>query len=176
MVTKNWYTQVKTHMAMTTIPNSIKNLDGSLYTSGYANNNYGATAVAAMMFQYSTVTLTHASNSIQSRGICLGSGTTAATIDDYMLENPISSGLSAMVTKVYDDEYNRTWVITLTNTSSDDITIGEIGYAGEAFYAASGSYSTYALYDRTVLDSPITIPAGGVGQINYTIRFQFPAE
>ena len=28
--------------------------------------------------------------------------------------------------------------------------------------------------ERTVLETPVTIPAGGVGQVTYTIRMNYP--
>ena len=58
-------------------------------------------------------------------------------------------------------------VLTITNNNATDITIGEVGIV----YQGS---NTAALLERTVLDSPITIPAGGVSQITYTIRMNYP--
>lgn len=174
MVTKNWYNQFKSNMGMTTIPTGVKDLQGTAYTSGYASTSYAGSLVSGLLFQNAIVAKAH-NTLIASRGICLGSGTTPATIDDYKLENPITTGFSASVVRQYDAQYNSTFVITLTNTSADDIVIGEIGYVGDAHYGAGNSYAAYVLFDRTVLDSPITIPAGGIGQITYTIRLNYPA-
>lgn len=58
--------------------------------------------------------------------------------------------------------------MTITNNNETDITIGEVGIV----YQTGSSYSV--LFERTVLESPITIPAGGVGQVTYTIRMNYP--
>ena len=43
-------------------------------------------------------------------------------------------------------------------------------------YTGNSIYTTYPyLIERTVLESPITIPAnGGVGQVTYKIRMDYP--
>lgn len=62
-----------------------------------------------------------------------------------------------------------------TTTGDSAISIGEIGLIA----SSSNSYTTAdykALYERTVLDTPVTIEAGGVGIVNYSIKLQYPTE
>ena len=111
-------------------------------------------------------------------GVVFGTGNTAPTIDDYQMagehfvdyteshsfENTIDG-----TTRTLSCRY------TLTNTSTESVTIGEIGLSGNA-YRKNGSWYYYTgfLLERSVLDSPITIPAGGVGVITYTLKFALP--
>ena len=60
----------------------------------------------------------------------------------------------------------------MQNTSGADITICEIGKIGR-FYSGSKNY--HVLVDRTVLDTPITIPAGETKVLSHSIRINYPA-
>lgn len=114
-------------------------------------------------------------------GVYFGSGTTPATPDDYKLENPIATGLSVVAPAGVSftrgdgyDEYSVTFGVT---ASADQVIITEIGLKSCSYtYIASGTQANtynYALFDRTVLDEPITIPAGQSKQVTYTIRFNY---
>lgn len=114
-----------------------------------------------------------------SYGIMIGTGTTPATEDDYMLESKITSGVTASGTShsVNVDESGNPYLeylFTITNTSENDLTISEIGYV-QIINAAtsSGTASTsgdYFLMDRTVLDNPVTIAASESAAIKYTLK------
>ena len=113
-----------------------------------------------------------------SSTIRIGSGTTPATINDYNLESMLSSGFTSTISKEYglDSDNNPyvTFTIAVSNTSSSAMTIGEIGLflgfgASSTQYATSQTSST-VMVDRTVLDSPITIPAGEAATITYTLK------
>lgn len=118
-----------------------------------------------------------------SYGIRVGSGTRPATDEDYALESQVTSGLTATVTTnvvEYDASGNPTAKIglTITNTSDSDITIAEVGsFQNVRSAATAGGTSTAraTLFDRTVLDSPITIPAGGAAVLTYRIGGVLPA-
>lgn len=113
-------------------------------------------------------------------GIMFGTGTTPATLTDYKLESQITSGISAAysgnASVDSDGNLHKSAFYTITNTSSDDITISEIGYAerlsGSSTIGDSGISSTSisCLFDRTLLTNPITIPAGEAGVIKYDIK------
>ena len=105
-------------------------------------------------------------------GVVFGSGTTKPTIDDIDLENRITAGLSVTcgglnLGKVADGQYCAWASYTVTNTSEEEITISEIGVL--TCYFNSGHYPI--LMERTVLDEPITIPAGEQKIITYKINF-----
>lgn len=105
-----------------------------------------------------------------SGGVIFGDGDTEPIVDDYKLSGNLISGLSASVvqTQTVEDDYMEIEnVYTLTNTNTTEVTIREVAYCHQL--------SAYGvLMERTVLDEPVTIPAGGVGQVTYTIRMNYP--
>lgn len=106
-------------------------------------------------------------------GVIFGTGTTPPTIDDYCLSGDIVStfSYSSSVKKSVDNggvTYTATY--TLTNTSDEDITIGEVAM----ICSIRSTYGWDMLLERTVLDEPLTIPAGGIGQVTYTVRQNLP--
>lgn len=116
-------------------------------------------------------------------GIAVGSGDTAATENDYTLESPFTSGITGSISPAgtcalrYNsdtDSYSYYIDITVTNMGSESITIREIGKYGNHYYsdtkgtnAASNSAKTAVLFDRTVLENPVTIAAGEAAVIRY---------
>ena len=146
----------------------IKPTDGSTYyLSGYSNNN---------CFPYSVSN--SFTTSLNSQGIVLGSGTTAATEDDYRIETPITSGLSVNVTRTYsldtDGNPSEHFLLAVTNTSSASITVSELCYQQILYAYASPDGNSPAVktfcFDRTLLDSPVTIAAGETAVIRYTLK------
>lgn len=114
-----------------------------------------------------------------SAGVAFGTGTAPVTFNDYKLSGDYISGLTASITQNAgsdDDGVWKTALYTLTNSNDYDVTIGEVG----SFITCCSSTSTQAtsrysaLVERTVLSSPVTIPAGGIGQVTYTLRFNYP--
>lgn len=109
-------------------------------------------------------------------GFRVGTGTTQPTEQDYSLESVITSGLSGSVTgssnRNADGNIDTTFQITLSNTSSAAITVGEIGYYGkQSCYATEGgaSSSLFVMYHRAVLNSPVTINPGESAIINFHV-------
>lgn len=112
-----------------------------------------------------------------------GSGTTPPTMDDYKLEGTVATNCTCSHTiesTISEDGSEGTMTVTYTITNNNDaeITIGEIGIFLEMYWLTGYSTCTNYPYlvERTVLESPITIPAGGVGQVTYTIRMNYPVE
>ena len=112
-------------------------------------------------------------------GVSFGTGTTPATASDYQLESTLNStqitvsnpsAVSYSRGDTY-EEYSVTFGIT--NKTAEAITISEVGLTAAPYYSSSGTTSVYVLVDRTVLDTPVTIPAGQSKQITYTIRFNY---
>ena len=175
MITKNF----KTILALILESNNyssdsvlaVKNTAGAIRYIGCYFNNYNF-----------PVAINHAMqiNSTQTaQGVYVGTGSTAPTADDYKLEAVIASGITASDPSRYvnvDSDGNPyiQLIYTLTNTTSSDITINEIGYiqtmrtsntAGTSATAAS-----YLMLDRTVLSTPVTVPANGTAAIKYTLK------
>lgn len=119
------------------------------------------------------------SNSPPACGIYFGTGTTAATKDDYTLEAPITSGLSfsgatKTIGQISDGVYAAIGTFDVANTSGEDITISEIGVVTyvNSVNNVTTVYTGYpVLMERTVLEHPITIPVGESRLVTYTITF-----
>ena len=169
MVTMNWYYVFKSSRGECVLSNVMKTWSGNTMNAGYAvsSSNQGIVNDTLLLKQ------DNVSFSETGTGIVLGSGTTPPTLHDYRLVSLITSGLTPTVSMTYDEEENLVYKITLTSTASEPISIGEIGIRA-GFYAGSNSGLNYALMERTVLDEPVTIPAGGVGIVEYAIRMQMP--
>lgn len=121
------------------------------------------------------------SSSQTSVGVSFGTGTTPAAASNYQLESILNSqqiGVStpSAVSFSRADTYEEYSVsFGVTNKAAEAITISEVGLTTKPYYMANGNQYTYyyALVDRTVLDEPITIPAGQSKQVTYTIRFNY---
>ena len=114
-------------------------------------------------------------NNYTSGGIYLGDGTAAESEDDYKLAGNIITTISHSTTVSCSTDENGNGVttakITVTNTGSSDITISEIGAVTNFYYSTNTSVKKI-LADRTLLENPITLAPGEVGQITYTITTQ----
>lgn len=150
----------------------VKNVSNTTYYFGNMNTYPGS------------VTATFATTATNS-GIHVGTGNTAATENDYALESPITSGMSGVVTvnKFIDASTNNpcvTYNMVLTNTTSSDVVVKEVGfYQQVALGASAGATSTTnrtILVDRTVLDTPVTVPANGNAAIYYTLKTSYDFE
>lgn len=174
MFTKNFYKLMGSNVSESAI-GTVQNADGS-------------TVDHSTLWAFSSfmIWLTTIATAQTNTGVVFGTGTTPPTVDDYCLSGEIiPSTVTATAAKsVESDETGRTITVvyTLTNTGADAVTIGEIGYfvnSDKAAFATLGSYGNgyyrnIGLLDRTVLDTPVTIAAGGVGQVTYTIRMSNP--
>lgn len=111
-------------------------------------------------------------------GVVFGTENTAPTIDDYQMAG--EHFVDYTESHTYENTLDGTTRTlscryTLTNTSTESVTIGEVGLSIYAHRKASSHYYyTGFLIERTALDSPVTIPAGGVGIITYTLKFDLP--
>lgn len=116
--------------------------------------------------------------SASGTGISVGTDNTPATEDDYNLHSTITSGLSGTTSSSLGIDSNGNpqikFVLTITNTGSSPVTINEIGYKqnvqGNMTPGSTSSYTQSILLDRTVLGSPVIIPAGEYAIIDYTLK------
>ena len=104
-------------------------------------------------------------------GVIFGDGTTKPTVDDYKLAgNVISDFVSTHTITMNSDASTGTTSITktytITNTGTSAITIAEVALI-DSF--KNGSWYQPFIIDRTVLDNPVTIAPGEVGQVVYTL-------
>lgn len=105
--------------------------------------------------------------------LMLGTGTTTPTADDYCLESPITKNLSCDSISVSRTSLIKTYTATFANSGSSDITVTEVGFIVYILYnySTTSENSDNFLMDRTVLDTPVTIPAGESRTITYTLSF-----
>lgn len=116
--------------------------------------------------------LNHMSTSGSNNTLYLkvGTGTTTPTGNDYELATVntdiscgvVVAGVSANYTKIYTG--------TFSNPTSSDIVVTEVGLYGNVVYQTTPAYID-CLFDRTVLSTPITIPAGESKTITYELSF-----
>ena len=113
-------------------------------------------------------------------GVSFGTGTTPADASNYKLESILNTtqisvaNPSAVSYSQFDTHDEHSVTFGVTNKTAEAITISEIGLTAIPYKGSSSSGITnYALVDRTVLDTPVTIPAGQSKQITYTIRFNY---
>ena len=118
--------------------------------------------------------------SVDIGGVSFGTGTTPADISDYYLESILDSKKISVATpsavsfSQFDTYEEHSVTFGITNKTAEAITISEVGLAAVPYYSGSSTYvRKCVLVDRTVLDTPVTIPAGQSKQITYTIRFNY---
>ena len=100
------------------------------------------------------------------RGIAFGSGTTPPQKTDYKIENRITDGLTYSNNSTSKANNIANWVQTVQNTSSEPITISEVGL----FSAINTTYIT-VLLTRTVLDNPVVLQPNDVKTFTITIDY-----
>lgn len=102
----------------------------------------------------------------------VGTGTREATENDFDLQT--INNLLTCDSVVVNGSGNHTKIYTavFSNTTSNDIAITEVGLYGSMAYQHFGTpiYDNFLL-DRTVLSTPITIPAGESKAITYELGF-----
>ena len=150
---------------------------GRANSNAWPSNGYSGTG---------TINIANPSTNSAAVGVYVGSGTTSPTENDYTLETPITSGLSGTMRVQYSDTLDNdgnpqlVQVLTLRNTSSSDITVSEVGWIAKGLCDASNNTASGSgknlLFDRTVLNSPVTIPAGESAAITYTIKAVLPSS
>lgn len=118
-------------------------------------------------------------------GVVFGTGNTPATENDYSLESKISSNvtLSKGSNRIYRWDFeNKKFYIgmdyTIANRGSESLEITEIGkvvsaYTSSALNENASGNEHRVLLDRTVLESPVIIPAGQSGVVRYEFEYNF---
>ena len=111
-----------------------------------------------------------------SAGISIGRDGTPAKDTDHNLRSTITSGVSVNIasrTFSLSGVVSLTYNMTVSNTSSSDITIAEIGYKqtcrGAVAPASTSAQDVIFLVDRTVIEPAITIRPGEACVIRYEL-------
>jgi hypothetical protein len=158
MILKNMFNALATVMVGYTDTPGLKCTNGSIRNTAVSYGNYATyTNLSNAMRNITNVTT--------GAGIVFGDGTSEPSLDDYMLKGNYFAGTGNVDFSYSFDDTGITYtaVCTLTNNTSEDFTVSEVG-------VQSGNSPTTVLIERTLLDEPITIPAGGIGVVTYTIK------
>lgn len=157
----------------------LKNTSGKYISTGYMSTGelhlclrIGTNTVLAPTMK----TVQRQDTGYNFGGVIFGSGTAQPTLDDYKLSGSLITTITASVTvnkKTTDTGYEIEGIYTLTNSGSAPVTVGEVALITTTSTSNFGE-NLAIIVERTVLDTPITIPAGGVGQVTYTIRMNYP--
>lgn len=172
MLTKNYYKLIA-GCGLPSPNNTVEmvNYTGESYAYSVSYNDSVRNKVAKALGFNEITTVHNALSGSSTNGVLFGTGTEEPTIDDFFLSGDIVGGIATNFSVSFDSDESgstKTATITVTNTNGTDITIGEIAYL--AYFGLGRS----VMIDRTLLESPITIPAGGVGHITYTIKMNYP--
>lgn len=130
-----------------------------------------------------------ATGSSASYGVAVGTGDTTPTENDYNLAsyiNTLKTSASPAVNYSFDTTtgvYTSYVDYTLSNETAEDITVKEIGKfirgmrtsaIGAAVNPTQSDYVSI-MVDRTVLETPLTVPAGGSAILRYSFSYQYDA-
>lgn len=172
MLTRNFWKVFASLYAGLSKSIELKRVNGSVDDETVFNNNAPSASAVSILTTIGATnyapTLRNIITSGDSKGTAFGDGTDEPTLDDYTLSGNFIrtiTGTASASSKVDDDGVEITSLFTLTNTGTDPITISEVG--------RFGGFKGY-LVERVLLEVPVTIPAGGVGQVTFTTRFDFP--
>ena len=146
-------------------------LDGTEKQMEVANAGYASPIMYGLVNMLNHMSTSGSDNTLYLK---VGTGTTTPTGNDYELAtvntdiscDAVVAGVSANYTKIY--------TATFSNPTSSDIVVTEVGLYGNMPYQNQNhGLLTYidCLFDRTVLSTPITIPAGESKTITYELSF-----
>lgn len=153
-----------------TIYNNFDKIQGKAYTP------FGADATLSL----NTNQTTGSSIMNTKTYVCFGTGTTPSTENDYKLETQITSGISlvteetSITNNIYlnEDKTEMTRIATVRvcakNTTSNSLTIGEIGF----LQAPKGTTSGAVMIHHEVFENPVVIEVGAIATFEFTFTFK----
>lgn len=130
--------------------------------SSYENRQYGL---------YNMMNHMRTGTSVGNLHLKIGTGITPPTADDFELTELESRVSCDAVVVGNSSNYTKTYTATFSNPLITDITITEVGLYGTIIYNSQKESTAEVLLDRTVLTTPITIPAGESKAITYELGF-----
>lgn len=125
--------------------------------------------------------------SSNNMGVCIGTGVTVESFEDYKLITPVAPGNGTgqfyiLQSQPYVVSYG---ALTLTNTllryfnnnSGSAITIGEVALIGTIMSGGgfSGNYFSNIVFSRDKLAVPISVPDTAQFKVTYTINLVYPS-
>ena len=165
MLTRNYYNQLYSHLCSQIITGGLKDCNGNTYnTYVYGSGRFSDNSWVNFLSRCSSV-----NGSYGTLTFVVGSGNTPATLDDYKLESIISAVGSVTPSDAVDEAGNYMKLFTVKNIGTEPFTVAECGITAPAYRNQYGEIAN-VLVDRTVLEKPITVPAGGVCIITYKVE------
>lgn len=154
-----------------TIPgNSDTGSDSSVFGDGYINIKGENGTIYKVYNKYQTM-VPFRWWGISGDAFRVGTGTTAATYNDYALESPVTVTFSNLSqgTVSYNSSTGK-WEETVTmdflNNTGDSLSITELGIERLVYYGYSTT--TTIIIAREVLATPITVINGAYGRVSFT--------
>ena len=129
----------------------------------------------SLLLEASTIGNAYNSTNGRATAVIFGNGSTPPTANDYKFAGSVISNLNVLVSPLdltaQNNVITQKRIFTITNNNANAITISEVGITCNIFqYTQDARF----IVERTVLDTPVTIPAGGIGQVEYTITCNYP--
>lgn len=175
MFTKNWYKFIGYCTAHNTDEKYVA-MDGSTTRSFSSSDLSPGFGVNESTHKLPSI---YFLRNTYSGGVIIGTGNVPPTFDDCTLSGDMITAFTSTtnnVTHSLDDSGpSVTAEYTITNNGTKAFTIGEIALASHVGSSASTGITQACLFERSVLEVPITVEPGGVAQLTYTLRFNYPA-
>jgi hypothetical protein len=131
----------------------------------------GSSTMIALINVFNNPYTTSSGDSAYNKIFCrLGTGTTPPTEDDYWLEAQDDNLTCSSAVAFETDSNTKVYTFTFNNPTNTDITITETAL-GIKLDGNVLSENASLMLDRTVLSTPITIPAGESKAITYELGF-----
>lgn len=131
----------------------------------------GTGTMAALINVFNNPYITSSGDTAYNKIFCrLGTGTTAATADDYWLETQDDNLTCSSAVASETDNNTKVYTFTFTNPTNNNITITETAL-GIKLDTSVLSENASVMLDRTVLGTPITFSPGETKAITYEIGF-----
>lgn len=177
MFTKNWYRALGQYLSYGHAGSKVVGYDSSEWALAIPSSSFFQIAASSVDNIYcpSMYIMRTTIDHYSAGGVIIGDGDTAPTVNDYKLSGNLISTFTysaAVTAEDTDDGVIITGLYTITNSGTETITIKEIGLVATPTNNSGLRYRL--LIERTVLETPITIEPGGVGQVTYTIRMNYP--
>lgn len=148
----------------------LKSVDGNTYNYSSIYNN--TSSINSLNLKYLMTKFNKTSTYSDNSYIYFGDSNEPESKEDYMLKGSILNSCIDLVYKLTtireEDKVKLTTVYTIKNISDSTITIREVAIITPVYYGNVNSYKF--MFDRTVLDEPLTLASGQVGEITYTIE------
>ena len=131
----------------------------------------GSATMSALINVFNSPYTSSSDNSAYNKIFCiLGTGTTAATAEDYWLETQEDNLTCSSAVASETDSNTKAYTFTFNNPTNAAITITETALGIKLDHGVLSENSSIML-DRTVLDTPITFSPGETKAITYEIGF-----